>query len=146
MSSLVKEYMRSIMNRPSPRPSSTARDSGSRFLWPWLLGAGCLLVILLGILLPRPEHAPASQSSPTNVAPRATAANAAILERARPPNRFSRSEPAPDAQEIVAGKVSRFAHDRLGVVHAMAKHHKVEVPIEVERFFAAVEAGRWEET
>ena len=102
-------------------------------------------MVLLGILLPRPEHAPASQANPTNAASRAAAANAAAFARARRPNRFSSSEPTPDPREIVAGKVSRFAHDRLGVVRAMAKHYKVEVPKDVERFFAAAEAGRWEE-
>jgi tetratricopeptide (TPR) repeat protein len=109
--------------------------------WPWLLGGGCLLVVLLGILLPRREHAPASQANPANVASR----SAAALARAARPHRFSSSEPAPNAQEIVAGKVSRFAHDRLGVVRAMAKRYKIEVPPDVERFFAAAEAGRWEE-
>jgi hypothetical protein len=79
------------------------------------------------------------------VAPRTAAANAAGLERAHRPYRFSSSEPAPDAREVVTGKVSRFAQDRLGVVRAMAKRYKVEVPKDVERFFAAVEAGRWEE-
>jgi hypothetical protein len=58
---------------------------------------------------------------------------------------MSVSEPIPDAQEVVAGKVCRFAQNRLGVVHAMAKKHKVEVPGDVERFFAAVQANHWEE-
>jgi len=30
-------------------------------------------------------------------------------------------------------------------VHALAKHNKVDVPDDVERFFEAVEGGRWEE-
>jgi hypothetical protein len=70
---------------------------------------------------------------------------ATALEPARRPHRFASSAPTLDAQEIVAGKVIRFAHDRLGVVRAMAMHYKVEVPKDVERFFAAAEAGRWEE-
>jgi len=76
---------------------------------------------------------------------RGAAADPAALARARRSNRFSNSAPIPDAQEIVVGKVSRFAHDRLEMVRAMAKHYKVEVPKDVERFFAAAEAGRWEE-
>jgi hypothetical protein len=133
------------MDKPAPQPAPTGRDAVSRSPWPWLLSIGCLLVILLGILLPRPDRAPANQSNSTNVASRAAAANATALERAPRLNHFSSSVPTPDAQEIVAGKVSRFAHDRLGVVQAMAKHYKVEVPNDVARFFAAVEAGRWEE-
>ena len=121
------------------------QNSGFRPPWSWLIGGGCLVVVLLGILLPRPGHAPASQSRPTNEAPRATDGNRAVFERTRPPRGFVRSERAPDAQEVVAGKVRRFAHDRLGVVRAMAEHYKIEVPKDVERFFAAAEAGRWEE-
>jgi hypothetical protein len=102
-------------------------------------------VILLGTLLLRPDRAPVSQPSATDVSSRDAGADAAALARARPSAPFSSSEPAPDPREIVAGKVSRFAHDRLSVVQAMAKHYKVEVPKEVEPFFAAVETGRWEE-
>ena len=118
---------------------------GSRSPWPWLLGAACLLVVLLGMLLPRPDHAPVSHSGSTDVAPGAAGANAATLSHARRPNSLSSAEPAPDPREIVASKVSRFAHDRLAVVNAMAKLYKVEVPKDVEPFFAAVEAGRWAE-
>ena len=103
------------------------------------------MVIVAGFLLPRSGQTPATQSSLANVAPQTAAASAAALERARRPIRFSSSDPTPDAREIVTGKVSRFAHDRLGVVRAMAEHYKVEVPKDVERFFAAAEAGRWEE-
>src|ERR1039458_2887063 len=133
------------MDKPAPQPAPTGRDAVSRSPWPWLLSIGCLLVILLGILLPRPDRAPANQSNSTNVASRAAAANATALERAPRLNHFSSSVPTPDAPEIVAGKVSRFAHDRLGVVQAMAKHYKVEVPNDVARFFAAGAIGRWEE-
>jgi hypothetical protein len=137
--------MLSIIERIPPPPSPRKEDSGSRALWPWLLGAGCLIVILAGLRLPRAGHAPVAQSSPTNVAPQTAAGNAADLDPAGRPIRFQSSEPAPDAQEIVAGKVSRFAYDRLGVVRAMAEHYKVEVPKDVELFFAAAEAGRWQE-
>src|ERR1035441_6260207 len=130
------------MDKPAPQPAPTGQDAVSRSPWPWLLGVGCLLVILLGILLPRPHQAPANQSSLTNAASRAAAANATALERAPRLNHFSSSVPIPDAQEIVAGKVSRFAQNRLDVVQAMAKHYKVEVPNDVARFFAAVEADR----
>jgi hypothetical protein len=80
-----------------------------------------------------------------NAASRATAANADASARARRLNRFSSAGPAPDAREVVAGKVIRFAQDRLGLVQAMAEHYKVAVPQDVERFFAAAATGRWEE-
>ena len=113
------------MDKPAPQPAPVGQDAVSRSPWPWLLGAGCLLVILLGILLPRLDRAPANQSSLSNVASRAAAANVTALERAPRLNHFSSSVPTPDAQEIVAGKVSRFAQNRLGVVQAMAKHYKI---------------------
>jgi hypothetical protein len=46
---------------------------------------------------------------------------------------------------MVAGKVTRFAQDRLRITHAMAERFKVSVAPDVERFFQAVAAGRWEE-
>ena len=48
-------------------------------------------------------------------------------------------------QEIVAGKVMKFGKNRREVAHAMAKRLNVKVPDEVERFFDAVEGGRWDE-
>jgi tetratricopeptide (TPR) repeat protein len=50
------------------------------------------------------------------------------------------------AEEIVAEKVSRFAHQRQAIVEAIAKRFNVAAPLEVNRFFAAARAGRWEET
>jgi hypothetical protein len=133
------------MDRPSPPPSPAGQDAGSRSPWPWLLGAGCLLVVLLGILLPHPGRSPASQAIPTNAASGTAVAKADTSARARRANRISSFEPAPDAREVVADKVIRFAQDRLGLVYAMAQHYKVAVPQDVERFFAAVQAGHWEE-
>jgi hypothetical protein len=49
------------------------------------------------------------------------------------------------AQEIVTEKLARFGSKRHDLVHAMAKHYKVDVPDEVERFFDAVEKGQWAE-
>ena len=51
----------------------------------------------------------------------------------------------PSAEEIVAKKLSQFARGRHELVYALAKRFKVEVPEDVERFFAAVERGKWEE-
>ena len=51
----------------------------------------------------------------------------------------------PTAQEIVAGKLREFSAKRRELVHAIAERFKLVVPLEVERFFDALEAGRWEE-
>jgi tetratricopeptide (TPR) repeat protein len=49
------------------------------------------------------------------------------------------------AEEIVASKLNQFARDRLRITRAMAKRHQVELPDEVDQFFNAVAAGRWQE-
>lgn len=45
----------------------------------------------------------------------------------------------------MASKVSQFAQSRRAIARAMAKQFEVEMPADVERFFDAAEAGRWEE-
>ena len=65
------------------------------------------------------------------------------MERAHLPR--GSSEAALTPEEIVASKVTCFAQDRLRITHAMAERFKVSVAPDVERFFQAVAAGRWEE-
>ena len=65
------------------------------------------------------------------------------MERAHLPRGSSGTALTPE--EMVAGKVTRFAQDRLRITHAMAERFKVSVAPDVERFFQAVAAGRWEE-
>ncbi len=48
-------------------------------------------------------------------------------------------------EEIVASKVVEFAKDRLRITRAMARRFNVSVAPDVERFFAAVQAGQWDE-
>ena len=65
------------------------------------------------------------------------------MERAHFPRGSSGAALTPE--EMVASKVTRFAQDRLRITHAMAERFKVSVAPDVERFFQAVAAGRWEE-
>jgi tetratricopeptide (TPR) repeat protein len=53
--------------------------------------------------------------------------------------------PTPTAEDIVASKLRQFGKNRRELVHALAKRFNIGVPDEVERFFDAVEGGRWEE-
>jgi len=61
-----------------------------------------------------------------------------------------RSESVPTltrpAAEIVSEKVSQFARNHAEIVAAMAKRLNITVPADMNRFFAAAQAGRWEET
>jgi tetratricopeptide (TPR) repeat protein len=112
--------------------------------WPLCLGIGSVLVILIAMLLPR--HPGRSG----RVRPAAAPGRAAAGQSRSAGAVFRRHSPTagpagPSAQEIVAGKVTQFARKRWETVQAMARHFKVDVPDEVKRFFAAVEAGRWEE-
>jgi hypothetical protein len=55
------------------------------------------------------------------------------------------SAPTPSAEEIVAERMAQFARSRRGFARALARRHKVEVAADVERFFDAVESGKWDE-
>ncbi|HEX7860914.1 MAG TPA: hypothetical protein VF773_11340 [Verrucomicrobiae bacterium] len=48
------------------------------------------------------------------------------------------------AEQFVAQKLTQFGQSRRALAHALAKKHGVEVPPEVERFFAAVQSGDWD--
>jgi hypothetical protein len=108
------------------------------------LTAGCLLIIVMLILLPRDEGNSGSQArgssglGPAGSFPALTAGMSA--RSLRSPAVF----PAPSAEEIVAGKVVDFARDRTRILHAMAKHFHVQVPAEAERFFESAKSGNWE--
>ena len=115
-----------------------APERGS--LWPWVLGTGCVVVILIAMLLPRPAarsghagiDAPPGDGSPV---------------KSGGPKPAWRSNPhaGPSATEVVASKVIQFARKRWETVQAMARHFNVEVPGEVRRLFEAIQAGRQEE-
>jgi hypothetical protein len=130
------------MNAESPQDR---QPPGNRSFWPWMLGLGCLLVILIAIVMPRQEGEPSSGATPA-AAPGAAAPTerGSAQGRLRP---FVRAGDVsgPTAQGIVAGKVSQFARGRWEIVQAIARHFKVDVPVEVDRFFDAMEAGRQEE-
>jgi hypothetical protein len=115
----------------------------------WIIPIGCLLVVLMLILRPRSRQntvAPPDATSSGNAS--------APMMVTRPNRGFGATQmryefpspPSRSAEEIVAEKVSQFSRSRQGIVEAMAKHFNFAVPEEVNRFFAAAQAGRWEET
>jgi hypothetical protein len=57
----------------------------------------------------------------------------------------SKLTPVARPEEIVAGKLSKFASSRLELTYALARRHNVQVSDDVKRFFAAVESGKWED-
>ncbi|MBI5384685.1 MAG: tetratricopeptide repeat protein [Verrucomicrobia bacterium] len=127
---------------PTPRPSASDQESSSRSHWPWGLAIGSVLIVLVVLLLPRQGTSPTAPRATNGVEPSAVA-DGTGAERARWSR--SRAGAALTPEEIVAGKVTQFAHDRLRITRSMASRFKVSVAPDVERFFAAVAAGRWEE-
>src|SRR5438067_256599 len=125
---------------------STRRETFNRFRRLCMTVGGCLLVVLIAILFPRHRNQPPGNTSVDASEPGA-AANSATADKASGLRRRPGSVPSPppSAEQIVARKLNQFGRSRRELVHALAKHLKVDVPDDVERFFHAVESGRWEE-
>ncbi len=144
MSFLLNEI--NIVNTMKPiNPPTRARSlPGSRLAW--IIPIGCLLVVLILVLRPpsRQNLAAPSDAMNSTAAPAATSSTR-TARTTRPFREFTPPTDRP-AEEIVAEKVSQFARSRQEMVAAMAKHYNVTAPMEVNRFFAAARAGRWEET
>jgi hypothetical protein len=47
--------------------------------------------------------------------------------------------------QIVSNKVAKFSRSRREIAHTLARRANIEVPPEVDRYFEAIENGRWEE-
>src|ERR1051326_2887829 len=133
--------------RPHDNPQDKAprKDSSRRPRWLWFLAATCTLAILIGLL--RNRHG--NRSVPTPVSAETTTPSATVdaprAERARSQPRPRNPAPTPTAEETVAAKLKQFTRSRQEIVRAMAKRNGVEVSADVDQFFDAVEAGRWEE-
>ena len=133
--------MKNHFASPAPVPSGDRRQLPR---WLRLLLAGGALVLLIVILRsPRSAH-----WTGTTAVPRL---NAPVLRGAHPAagwaGRFTphTTAPAATAKEIVAGKLAQFARSRRELAQALARRHQVEMSGDVERFFAAVESGHWED-
>ncbi len=111
--------------------------------WPWWLAGGCVLVVVIGVLMPRADldggHSPQTSA--------ASGAESNVYREKSSRARIHRSlaEEQPSAQEIVAHKLAQFGQIRRQVVMDMAKKLNLTLTPEVERFFAAVAGGKWEE-
>ena len=129
--------------------SESRESTGQRSRWPWFVVASCLLITLVGFFLSLRNHERPVQPGSADV--RQASATGGDARRgpsavsARLSHRRSNSEPARTAEEIVAGKLVKFAQSRREIVHGLARRAKVQVPDEVERFFDAVEAGDWDQ-
>src|SRR5207302_5805442 len=109
--------------------------------------AAMIVVILLGIFSKAARKEPVESAGLTDPGSVGTAISTRSRESARGASlhRGAKFESQQTAQEIVANKVIKLGRIRREVMHGMAKRFNVEVPNEVERFFHAVESGRWAE-
>src|SRR6185369_1464437 len=132
-----------------PLNSSSGRETpdggGARhrpLIWLFLCG---LLIVVVVILLPRPAAVSRGGDGATN----GFSLSPAGVWTATGPAASSprRRDPAvrQTPEEIVSGKLSQFGRSRRDIAHAIGRRSKKEVPPEVEKFFDAVEGGRWDE-
>jgi Putative Zn-dependent protease, contains TPR repeats len=125
--------------------SGDGEGNGQRSRWWCVVGAGCLAVALLGILLPRGDHSKNGQSASTDQPAANARGSSGSSSSERAHLRHTHSGPTASAEEIVATKLSQFGRNRRDVMRGMAKRFNVEVRPDVERFFDAVERGKWDE-
>jgi hypothetical protein len=133
--------MENHFSRSSPAQDESARRSR----WPWFFAASGVLVILIALFLPRPGNEAPSQADSKDSTASETTSKSLAGGRAGLWRTSQRLGPSATAEEIVTNKVNQFARNRRELVRAIASKFKVEVPDEVERFFEAVAAGRWDE-
>jgi hypothetical protein len=131
-------------NKPTrPQPAGSGQSP-----WLWIvLGTGALLVLWLALWRePQPEPPAELEDTPV-VAPADSNTGSALKARLFSARRAGTSAGPTEiaAEQVVSNKLAQFARSRRSVAEAMARKAGVEVSPEIERFFAAVEAGNWDD-
>jgi hypothetical protein len=106
-----------------------------------LMLVGCWLALLV-IFWPRQMR----QAIDPQKADGSAAPHPHVNQRERMESWFSRhaAQAGLSPEQIVAKKLSQFARSRREFAKELARKHNVQMPPEVERFFAAVESGNWD--
>lgn len=130
--------------------NSDDSTSGHASLWLWVLAGGCLLVILISLLLPRPAAGPAARTVSTSMQKPMTVADSGIaVSRPWPAlrkwNSVADSGPPKTAEQIVAEKVVQFGRKRRELVRQIERHLNKVAPPAVDKFFDALESGHWDQ-
>ena len=127
-------------------PPHSTLDKDSSRPSPRLFVGGCVVVAFIVLLL-RLQHPNKQKESDavTNSLGGASADKSSANEHDRRIARASSPAPGITAEQIVSNKINSFAGNRRAVANAIARKYKLKVPDELDRFFEAVEAGRWDE-
>jgi hypothetical protein len=130
------------MKTSRPRASGPPDQITLPRRWGFLLLAGCGLALLLWPRkLPPPVTQPQTQGSGRPAVPaRASAQGVGTFPLIRPAH-----IPVLTPEQVVSNKLSQFARSRREFALALARRHNVQMPPEVEQFFAAVESGNWDD-
>ena len=107
-----------------------------------------MLVILIAFFSRREQNRAAARflaQDASQQAQTASSRNASTSQVPGPSGVPSLPKRGPTAAETVTNKISQFSRNRRELVHAMARRDQIDVPTEVEEFFEAIEAGRWDE-
>src|SRR3974377_2343482 len=128
--------------------SHESQEKRPASVWSWLLLAAFGLLIMYALAPRRGKETAVNTVNPGNTSGLALSSHAgksAADSLSRLHRASAGAVPPLTAEEIVAAKLSQFGKNRRKLVHSIAKHFGLPVPSEVERFFDAVESGRWEE-
>ena len=138
------------MKKPLPENPSAIGGNQRGLGWLVLIVGGALLVVLIGILLPRPLDRTSNKAGKGLTNHSQTALSKGV-ERSTQSVLFERfrvhgnSTTAPTAEEIVADQLGLIAHNRHEILHKMAEAWNLQVPADFDSFFDMAEAGRWDE-
>lgn len=119
-----------------------------RRAWLRILIAACLVIFFISVLLPVAKPPLESSQLATRRLSGEHLSGGAGRESRRLPRVGSGAAetlPAESAEQIVARRAALFARSRRDVLHGIAGKLKIGVPADVEQFFAAAEAGDWEQ-
>ena len=132
--------------RKNTDPDSPPQSTSSVFSrWVWVLATAGVLVVLIGLVrAPRRGKPGETVTSPDTVRTDVSRDSVRVQPERSVPGRTAAAPPL-TAAEIVASKVTQFSRSRRQIVRAIGRRSKTQVPPEVEKFFDAIEAGRWEE-
>src|SRR5437016_12412911 len=136
------------MHNSDPQESSPA-EFRRRLRWRWFLASIFALTLIVGLW--RARRTRQNIDEPLATADRASAIGSKDASMTEPVRRkrerFERFGPGPEltAEQVVTLKVAQFGRNRRELVRGIGRRLQKEVPPEIEKFFDAVESGKWEE-